>query len=118
MNVLGDFFPWRMNPFYFNDTAAYLIDDSFTKEEIEAEGYLWRDEEVKVDIPEGLEVVNVHELWVYEGWMKDGAFISLVDSQQSSAISKELETEDWGLKTKDWRLRDWSATMDRSCYFE
>ena len=40
-----------MNPFYFNDTAAYLIDDSFTKEEVEAEGYLWRDEPIKVDIP-------------------------------------------------------------------
>jgi len=26
-----------MNPFYFNDTAAYLIDDSFTKEEVEKE---------------------------------------------------------------------------------
>jgi len=25
-----------MNPFYFNDTAAYLIDPSFTKEEVTA----------------------------------------------------------------------------------
>jgi hypothetical protein len=32
--VLGDFFPATMNPFYFNDTAAYLIDPSFTKEEV------------------------------------------------------------------------------------
>jgi hypothetical protein len=31
---LGCFFPWTMNPFYFNDTVAYLIDDSFTKEEV------------------------------------------------------------------------------------
>ena len=23
-----------MNPFYFNDTAAYMIDPSFTKEEV------------------------------------------------------------------------------------
>ncbi len=29
--TLGKFFLWSMNPFYFNDTAAYLIDDSFTK---------------------------------------------------------------------------------------
>jgi hypothetical protein len=50
--TLGQFFPPSMNPFYFNDTAAYLIDDSFTKEEVTAKGYLWRDEEIKVDIPE------------------------------------------------------------------
>ncbi len=48
-----------MNPFYFNDTAAYLIDDSFTKEEVEAEGYLRRDEKIKVDIPEDAEIVYV-----------------------------------------------------------
>ena len=65
---LWEVFPGSMNPFYFNDTAAYLIDDSFTKEEVEAEGYLWRDEEVKVDIPEGVEIVKVSELGEYEGW--------------------------------------------------
>ena len=73
--TLGDFFPGYMNPFYFNDTAAYLIDDSFTKEEVEAEGYLWREEEVKVDIPEGLEVVKVSELDQYE-WWKDQTWSS------------------------------------------
>jgi len=46
-----------MNPFYFNDTAAYLIDDSFTKDEVTKEGYLWRDEEIKVDVPEGAEII-------------------------------------------------------------
>ena len=50
--TLGDFFPASMCPFYFNDTLAYLIDDSFTKEEVEAEGYLWRDEPIRADIPE------------------------------------------------------------------
>ncbi|PID34556.1 MAG: hypothetical protein CR971_02675 [candidate division SR1 bacterium] len=57
--TLGKFFPGSMNPFYFNDTAAYLIDDTFTKEEVEAEGYLRRDEKIKVDIPEGAEIVYV-----------------------------------------------------------
>ena len=61
-----------MNPFYFNDTAAYLIDDSFTKEEIEADGYLRRDDEVKVDIPEGVEVVNVADLDQYESSVGTG----------------------------------------------
>ncbi len=58
--TLWKFFPWSMNPFYFNDTAAYLIDDTFTKEEVEAEGYLRRDEKIKVDIPEGAEIVYVN----------------------------------------------------------
>jgi hypothetical protein len=31
---------------------AYLIDDSFTKEEVEKDGYMWREENIKVDIPE------------------------------------------------------------------
>ena len=50
--TLGDFFPASMNPFYFNDSAAYLLDSSFTKEEVEKEGYMWRDEPIRVDIPE------------------------------------------------------------------
>jgi hypothetical protein len=35
--TLGDFFPASMNPFYFNDTAASIIDNTFRKEEIQAE---------------------------------------------------------------------------------
>jgi hypothetical protein len=70
--TLWQFFPWYMNPFYFNDTAAYLIDDSFTKEEVTAEWYLRRDEEIKVDIPAGSEVVKVSELnnfqWFDSEW--------------------------------------------------
>ncbi len=54
---LWSFFPWSLNPFYFNDTAAYLIDDSFSKEEVEKEWYMWRDEEIKVDIPDDSQVI-------------------------------------------------------------
>jgi hypothetical protein len=39
-----------------------LIDDTFTKEEVEKQGYLWRNEEIKVDIAEWVEVVNVKDL--------------------------------------------------------
>jgi len=60
--ALGDFFPGSMNPYYFNDTAAYLIDDSFTKEEVTKEGYLWRDEAMATDIPAWAEVVRTKEL--------------------------------------------------------
>ena len=51
-----------MNPFYFNDTAAYLIDPSFTKEEVTGKGYLWRDEPIKVDIPANAEIIKVEAL--------------------------------------------------------
>lgn len=50
--TLGDFFPGKINPFYFNDTMAYLIDDSFSREEVEKDGYLWRDDAIRIDIPE------------------------------------------------------------------
>jgi len=68
--TLWEFFPASMNPFYFNDTAAYLINPSFTKEEVTAKWYLRRDEPIKVDIPEGMEVVKTSELWNYE-WRQD-----------------------------------------------
>jgi hypothetical protein len=64
--TLGQFFPATMNPFYFNDTAAYLIDPSFTKEEVTAKWYLWRDEPIKVDIPEGAQTVTTEELGNFE----------------------------------------------------
>ena len=61
-----------MNPFYFNDTAAYLIDPSFTKEEVTAAWYLWRDEPIKVDIPADAEVIRSSDLnqfeWFDEQW--------------------------------------------------
>jgi hypothetical protein len=64
--TLGNFFPGSINPFYFNDTAAYLIDPSFTKEEVTNLGYLRRDEPVKVDIPSNVEVVKTITLGQYE----------------------------------------------------
>ncbi len=64
--TLGEFFPATMNPFYFNDTAAYLIDPSFTKEEVTAKWYLRRDEPIKVDIPEDAVVVKSSDLDQFE----------------------------------------------------
>lgn len=68
--TLGSFFPASMNPFYFNDTLAYLIDDTFTKEEVEADGYLWRDEPIRADIPEGMRVVKNTELDQFQGFRR------------------------------------------------
>jgi hypothetical protein len=70
--TLGDFFPATMNPFYFNDTAAYLIDPSFTREEVIAKWYLWRDEVIKVDIPADAQIVSTSDLDQYEGYDADG----------------------------------------------
>jgi len=64
--TLGEFFPATMNPFYFNDTAAYLIDPSFTKEEVTAKGYIRRDDPIKVDIQGDAEVVSSSDLGQYE----------------------------------------------------
>lgn len=60
--ILWEFFPAYINPFYFNDTAASLLDDSFSKEEMTKEGFLWRDEKIKVDIPEWTEIINIGDL--------------------------------------------------------
>jgi hypothetical protein len=55
-----------MNPFYFNDTAAYLIDPSFTKEEVVKLGFLWRDEPIKVDIPVDSQIISSSDLDQFE----------------------------------------------------
>lgn len=78
--TLGEFFPATMNPFYFNDTAAYLIDPSFTKEEVTAKWYLRRDEPIKVDIPAWVQTIKTKELKDYEWW----------DSEWNWNISDEI----------------------------
>lgn len=63
--VLGKMISPRNNPFYFNDTMAWCMWD-FHKQEVEKEGYMWRDSKIKVDIPEDADVVHVSELWNYQ----------------------------------------------------
>ncbi len=71
--ILWDAFPAELNPFYFNDTAAYLIDDSFTKEEVMKEWFLWRDDAITTDIPEGSEVLSVKDLSKFQMFAPSGA---------------------------------------------
>jgi len=59
--TLGNFFPGYLNPFYFNDTIAEIV-GSFSQSEIEEQGYLWRDEKIKVDIPEGSDTISTEQL--------------------------------------------------------
>jgi len=87
---LWKFFPASMNPFYFNDTVAYLIDDTFTKEEVIAEWYLRRDEEIKVDIPDGFQVVKNTELNNYQGF--DSAWNRTIDPE---ILKKVIVDEKW-----------------------
>ncbi len=68
--ILWNSLPWELNPFYFNDTVAWLLWD-FTQEEVEAKWYLWRDEESKTDIPEWSEVIQVSELEDYQWFSQD-----------------------------------------------
>ncbi len=88
--VLWEFFPASINPFYFNDTVAYLIDDSFTKQEVEAEWYLRRDEEIKVDIPVWTEAIKTTELDQYQ-WF-DSEWNRTIDP---SILKKVIIDEKW-----------------------
>ncbi len=90
--ALWQFFPAIMNPFYFNDTAAYLIDSSFTKEEVVAKWYLWRDEPIKVDVPSNAEIVNSSDLWKYE-WF-DSEWNRVIDS---NILEKVIQDNDWNV---------------------
>ena len=67
--TLWKFFPAKLNPFYFNDTVAGLI-WGFKKEEIVKEWFMWRDEKIKVDIPDESLVISVDELDKYEWFDK------------------------------------------------
>ncbi|EKE27928.1 MAG: hypothetical protein ACD_3C00125G0002 [uncultured bacterium (gcode 4)] len=60
--ILWEYFPWKTNPFYFNDTAASLIFNDLKKEEVVKEWFLWRDEKIKVDVPEWLQVIKAADL--------------------------------------------------------
>jgi hypothetical protein len=75
--ILWLVWPGWINPFYFNDTAAYLIDSSFTKEEVMNLWYLRRDEPIKVDIPAAANIVKVGDLGNYE-WF-DSQWVRQID---------------------------------------
>ncbi len=70
-SILWSYFPWYICPFYFNDTTAYLLDDSFTKEEVSAKWYLRRDNPIKVDIPSTAEVITTKDIYQYQWFDTD-----------------------------------------------
>jgi len=87
--TLWSFFPGSMNPYYFNDTIAYLADDTFTKEEVEAAWYLRRDEEIKVDIPDWVEIIPSNQLSTFESIEEWSLVID------PSILKKVIQDEEW-----------------------
>ncbi len=87
---LWAFFPWWMNPFYFNDTAAYLIDDSFTKDEVTKEGYLWRDEAISADIPPWADIISTDQITNYQWFDTRGKRV--IDKK---ILKKVVKDEKW-----------------------
>ena len=69
--ILWDFFPGSINPFYFNDTMAGIL-WNFKQEEIEWDNYMWREWEIRVDIPEGADVIKINELHEYQWYDEEG----------------------------------------------
>jgi hypothetical protein len=68
--ILWNFFPAKLNPYYFNDTIAGLI-WGFTKEKVEKEWFMWRNETIKVDIPEWFEIIQSENLDKYQWFDKN-----------------------------------------------
>jgi len=87
--TLWKFFPWELNPFYFNDTMAWILGD-FTKEEVEAKWYLWRDKEVKVDIPASSDVISVDDLKHYEWYDAEWKW-----TINPTILTKVIKDEKW-----------------------
>lgn len=89
--LLWEFFPPSMNPFYFNDTAASLIDtSSFSREEILKLWYLWRDDVVKTDVWSWANVVPVADIDTYEWY--DESWVWNIDQ---GVCKKVLVNENW-----------------------
>ena len=63
--ILWDFFPWRLCPFYINDTVGWIL-WKITKQTAIEQGYIRRDEGVKTDISWQDNVVTMSELDTFE----------------------------------------------------
>lgn len=87
-NILWEFFPGSMNPFYFNDTLASILWD-FDKKEVEGKWYLWRGESVKVDIPKNSKILDIQSLENYQ-W-----YNSKWEWEIDSRILKSVIQDEW-----------------------
>lgn len=69
--TLWDFFPWNINPFYFNDTLAGLT-GKFGKKDIVEKWFLWREEGVNVDSSHQNDTIGISQLWKYQWYTSEG----------------------------------------------
>ena len=84
----------RISPIVFSISnilrkSGKFTQNTFTKGEGEAAGYLWRDEPIKVDIPEWLEIVNSSELDRFQGFREEKWHID------PSILEKGIVDERW-----------------------
>lgn len=115
--TLGDFFPGSMNPFYFNDTVAYLLDPSITKEEVTKLGYLRRDDTVKVDIPSNMEIVRTSELGNFE-WFISSSWANAKDlSDRKDSSVATLSQNDGAKRHIDPSILDKIIIDDQGNYY-
>jgi hypothetical protein len=104
--ILWDFFPAKLNPFYFNDTIAGLF-WNFKKEEIIDAWFLWRDWEIKVDIPAWAEIIETKDLNNYQwydsnwNWQIDPKILKKVIKDSSWNIYKIIKIE-YDFLMKHW----------------
>lgn len=78
-NILWKYFPWSLNPLHFNDSFAWLV-WNFTRDEVEKKWFMWKEDEIKVDIPEWADVIHIKDLYDYEWY----------DSNQKWKINPEI----------------------------
>lgn len=115
--TLWQFFPPEMNPFYFNDTLAYLIQD-FSKQEVIEKWFLWRDEKVRVDIPTWVEIIphlqiqNFQWFDAHWEWKIDSQITQKVIQDENGDYYRVLKEEKEFLEkywlpipTKHWLVR-------------
>ncbi len=95
--TLGTFFPWWLNPFYFNDTAAHLIDGTFDKEELQSLWYLRREESIIVDIPDNVEIISVDQLGDYEERKKNEKTGGKKRHIDPSILTKVIKDKEWNV---------------------
>lgn len=90
--VLWDFFPSSMNPFYYNDTAAYLIDDTVDKDDIKNEWFLWRDEVISIDIPAWIETISSRNLCDFE-FLSENWLLEI----DPDILKKVIQDDSWNM---------------------
>jgi len=103
-NELGNFFPADMNPFYFNDTMAEMLGD-FSRDEVEAKWYMWRDEEIKIDIPEWSEVIYANPDMVGNEYFhsKNTGDHNFLNKTRNENI-RSLQDFQWYDENNNWKI--------------